>query len=219
MRLLSTLLLLALGLSAASCGSAAEESAAGDSIAAARDDSVGRARQDSINRAQPGYIVDSILPIEEQLRRFRLDLPRVSSLAGGLPSREALVLAFVRAVEQRDTTALVRLAVSAAEFAWLVYPSSDYTKPPLQQAPQIVWFLASSESDQGLRRLLARHGGAPLGFHFHRCADTPAVQGRNRLWSGCVVVLGDSAAPPIRLFGTLLERDGRWKVLSFANQY
>ena len=36
-----------------------------------RRDSVARARQDSINRTLPGYVVDSILPIEEEVRRFK----------------------------------------------------------------------------------------------------------------------------------------------------
>src|SRR5678815_1044414 len=36
-----------------------------------RADSIARARQDSINRASPGYVIDSVLPVEEELRRFR----------------------------------------------------------------------------------------------------------------------------------------------------
>ena len=43
-------------------------------IDSARADSIALVRQDSINRAQPGYIVDSILPMDEQLRRFRAGL-------------------------------------------------------------------------------------------------------------------------------------------------
>jgi hypothetical protein len=58
-----------------------------------REDSVARARQDSINRAQPGYIVDSVLPVEEELRRFREALggTPATKLANGSESREALV--------------------------------------------------------------------------------------------------------------------------------
>ena len=50
-----------------------------DSLAARRDsiraDSVARARQDSINRATPGYVIDSLLPPEEEARRFRAAFP------------------------------------------------------------------------------------------------------------------------------------------------
>jgi hypothetical protein len=50
-----------LGFAIAACGEG--HAAAVDS---ARADSIALVRQDSINRAQPGYVVDSILPMEEQ---------------------------------------------------------------------------------------------------------------------------------------------------------
>ena len=73
------------------CARAGEsESRAADSI---RTDSIARARQDSVNRAQPGYVVDSLLPIEEELRRFRAAIggSPVTALAHGSASREELV--------------------------------------------------------------------------------------------------------------------------------
>ena len=45
-----------------------------------------------------GRVVDSILPREEALRRFREGLPPVDSLSGGAESRDALVAEFVRAL-------------------------------------------------------------------------------------------------------------------------
>ena len=107
-----------------------------DSVTAVRADSTARAKQDSINRAQPGYIVDSILPVEEELRRFRADLPDAPTrLVGGTDNRDALVAAFLHAVQARDSAALARLALTRAEFAYLVYPSSPYTVTPYRQAP------------------------------------------------------------------------------------
>src|SRR5512138_1154903 len=52
----------------ARAGVVSRRSAAADSTSA---DSIERARQDSINRSQPGYVVDSARPPEEDLRRFR----------------------------------------------------------------------------------------------------------------------------------------------------
>src|SRR3954471_18553957 len=54
-------------------------------------DSIARARQDSVNRAQPGYVVDSILPTEEAVRRFKQSLggPEVTTLDDESASREA----------------------------------------------------------------------------------------------------------------------------------
>lgn len=180
-------------------------------------DTEARARRDSINRTTPGYIVDSLLPISEHLSRFRVGLADVDAFSDGLSSAGALVRAIVAGVERADTAALLRLAITRAEFAWLVYPASPYTRPPLRQAPEIVWYLQSGASYQGLNRLLDRLGNTSLGFEGYSCAE-PVSQGANTLLPGCVVMDRDVPRGR-RLFGTLVERDGRWKVLSYANDY
>src|SRR5215213_7249409 len=107
----------------------------------ARTDSIARAHQDSIDRATPGYVIDSLLPVEEELRRFR-------EVIGGSPvivlqhassSREALVRRFVRDLATHDTADLGRAAVSPREFADLIYPDSPNTRPPYRQSPAFVW--------------------------------------------------------------------------------
>src|SRR5688572_26727647 len=99
------------------------DSAATASADTVRADSIARARQDSINRAQPGYIVDSILPVEEELRRFREAVggAGVTTLANGSPSRDALVRRLVQAVAKQDSADLRAMSVTAREFADLVY--------------------------------------------------------------------------------------------------
>lgn len=211
-----TLVILALALvtAPAACDRPAE---AADPV---RADSTARARQDSINRAQPGYVVDSILPIEEALRRFRAGLgPAPAGLVGGAASRHELVRRLTDALEAGDTKALVSLLMDRVEFAWLVYPESPWTAPPLRQGPGLVWMLASRESSAGLGRLLARLGGRPLGYQSYACDARPEIVGRSRVWRGCVVRFlrapGDTAS--MRLFAGIIEREGRFKVYSYAN--
>ena len=43
---------------------------------------------DSTPWRQPGDVIDSILPMEEHLRRFRDGIPEVTALSGGATSRE-----------------------------------------------------------------------------------------------------------------------------------
>jgi hypothetical protein len=186
-----------------------------------RADSIARAQQDSIVRSHPGYVVDSALPIEEALRRFRADINDTPTvLSGGARSRDALVAAFARAVERGDSVALRRMAMTRAEFAFLVYPSSQYTRPPYQQQPQIVWILLSAAGDKGMKRLVERRAGEPFGLLAHDCPAPPASEGENRLWRGCVV---RRMRPPAdtateRLFGPILERGGRFKFYSYGNE-
>ena len=187
----------------------------------ARADSLARAHQDSVNRAQPGYIVDSILPMEEQLRRFRVGLPDApSQLHDAATSREMLVRQFVRSLEAADTAALVGLTISKAEFAYLVFPESPLSAPPYEQAPDLVWMRLAAASGTGLKRLLDRMGGEPVGFRSVSCNEVPLVEGRNRIWRDCSVRFGSgSGSQTLQLFAGIIERQGRFKILSYANAF
>ncbi len=91
------------------------EASAPDSATLARRAEAERARQDSIVRARPGYIIDSLLPVEEEIRRFQATIPvRPTAFSNAARSRSELVKQFVRALEQNDTTALRHLVVDRA---------------------------------------------------------------------------------------------------------
>ena len=74
-------------------------------------------------------------------------------------------------------------------------------------------------TDKGLTRLLGRFGGKPLGYTGFTCPGSTDRQGENSLWSGCVVSrvtpAGDTTT--LRMFGAIVERAGRFKLLSLAN--
>ena len=214
----------------AACGTnnnAAERVRRVTSTVAARDsvlkDSLARARQDSINRTLPGYVVDSILPVEEMLRRFRAAVggAPVIALRDGSASRDALVQRFMRAVVAADSNDLRAMAVNAREFADLIYPESPNTKPPYQQDPSLVWRTMQNPSASGLKRLVRRAGGVPVRLASYKCEAAEAKQGRNILWSGCFLTLvgekGDTSTH--RFFGTIVEREGRFKFMSFKNEF
>ena len=186
-----------------------------------RADSVARVRQDSINRAQPGYVVDSILPVEEQLRRFRENMTEpLNAFVGGGTTADELVRSFVRAVESADTVALVRITISRAEFAWLIYPDSPLSSRPYQQAPDLVWMQHAASSVTGLARVLERLGGRSIGYRGWSCDRQPFLEGRNRIWRGCIVQFDQAPdAKSLQLFASIVERSGRYKILSYANGY
>lgn len=165
-------------------------------------------------------VVDSALPIPELLARFRAtvaDTP--TTLAGGAPSADALARALLIAVSAHDTATVRGLLLSRAEFAWLYYPHTRYTAPPYELGPELVWFTSSAASEKGAGRLLARFGGRPLRFERLVCPDSTDAEGPNVIQRGCVVRFapGDSAVRELQLFGALLQRDGRYKFLSYAN--
>lgn len=165
-------------------------------------------------------VVDSALPIAELLARFQATLPDTpSTLVGGAESPEALTRALFEAVGTHDTVALRTLLVSRAEFGFLYYPHSQFTRAPYELAPDLVWLTMVSASEKGAGRLLARYGGRRLRLERLVCDDSVQTEGPNRLQRGCRVrfVVPDSGVREVQLFGALLARDGRTKFLSFAN--
>lgn len=163
--------------------------------------------------------VDSALPSGQALRRFREGLPEVRELSGGAESREALVRRWVRALEEQDTAALRALVLSPAEFAWLYHPELPAGSPAARMRPEVLWLLVQQNSEKGIVRVVRRLGGRPLGYLGHTCPAPAVRQGASRLWEGCAVTRaaapGDTAAQ--RLFGSIVERGGRFKFVSYAN--
>jgi hypothetical protein len=205
------------------CDRAATADAATIRADSVRRDSIARATQDSINRTLPGYVVDSIFPVEEEVRRFKAKIggAPLAALQSASESREALVRRIVRDVAMGDTTDLAATAITPREFIDLVYPSSPYTHPPYKESPAIVWMQIANPSNSGFLRLTRRLGGRAFEYESHRCADKPERQGQNTLWVGCTIRVLDPQHETITQtwFGTIIERDGRFKVMSFRNQF
>lgn len=168
-------------------------------------------------------IVDSIFPIQEELRRFRdaLGGEAPTGLSGGASSRDALVDRFVTALEAADTATFQDLLLTRAEFAWLYYPHTRFTAPPYELAPGLLWFQMENGTSRGFHRMMLRMGGRPAHVAGYACPQEPLVEGPNRVWEECVLHL----APPggeardFRLFGSILERDGIFKFVSYTNGF
>jgi hypothetical protein len=159
--------------------------------------------------------------IEQQLSAFRrtVRVPAPDSMDGERSAR-ALVRRFALALERADTNAFRQMALTRAEFAYLYYPESPYTAKPYRQDPALLWFMIQEGSNKGLTRLFDRYAGSPTGYVGYRCSAASEVHGSTRLWPRCfirrVVTRGDTIED--RLFGTIIERNGRFKFLSYVNK-
>ncbi|MEX0979607.1 MAG: hypothetical protein WDZ89_00840 [Gemmatimonadota bacterium] len=174
-------------------------------------------------------LVDSIFTVEEEIRRFRETLGEApDSLRRAAPGRDALVLRFVAALQAADTAALAGLALDPAEFAWFYYPDSRYTRRPYRLGPALVWYQLQNRSGRGLTRLLRRYGGHDMGYVAYDCPEAPVTEGESRYWHGCEILhtvpdeatgerAGGSEPVRIRLFGSIMEREGRYKLVGFSN--
>lgn len=169
--------------------------------------------------SQAAY-VDSVVSRAEALRSFRADLrERPAALDGDYASREALVRRFVHVVEQDDTLGLVALVITRAEFAYLYYPSNPASRPPYDLAPGLMWFQLQESNRKSVLALLRERGGAPLDYVGHDCSRSQR-QGVNTIWSECELLRrapgGETRRE--RLFGTIIERQGRYKFVGLGNE-
>lgn len=168
-----------------------------------------------------GGVVDSILPIAVHLERFRKDLgPSPDSLIHASSSVESLVEHWVTAVAKNDTAALNRMVMNRAEFAWFYYPESKMSKPPYEAPPELFWGQLLGSSDEGARGALKALGGKPVRLKKLNCPNAPTIEGSNRLHEGCAVTLqvGGSTLSEGVYFGTILERDHRFKFVGYSNR-
>jgi hypothetical protein len=169
----------------------------------------------------PAEVVDSVLPMDVMLQRFRTGLPEPERLTGGADSRDGLVEGLVRALQESDTLAFERFSMGMSEWAWLYYGTAAQAQPPYELPPGMAWLQFQETNRTGALRALERLGGHALVYRGHVCDPAPTLEGGNRIWIGCTVTLGVDGAPPapVRLFSSILERDGRWVVLSYANDF
>jgi hypothetical protein len=177
--------------------------------------------RDAAPRAEAAVPVDTIRPAAEALTRFREGLPRVDSLAGGADSRDGLIARFVEAVARQDTAAVRGMVLDRAEYAWIYFPSLQRMNPATNLQPEVMWMLHAQESEKGITRVLRRLGGGQARFGGYACEAAPQVEGASRYWHACTVetIAQDGEKATLKLFGSLVERGGRWKIVSYANDF
>jgi hypothetical protein len=160
--------------------------------------------------------------MRDALERFRTTVQGTppDTLTGGASSRDELMRRFADAVQRADTTALIAMTMNRAEFAYLYYPHTIYTRPPYQQDAETAWLLSKMNSEKGLTRILQRFGAKPFEVAGLDCAADPKQEGPNRYWPGCTLTTHVDGAPPsMRWFGSIWERDARFKFVSYANDF
>jgi hypothetical protein len=170
--------------------------------------------------AQAAVRVDSAVAVTRALADFRRTVPETRELGGRYAGNpDSLVARFVTALERSDSAAFMPMMMDRAEFAWLYYADDPQSRPPYELPPDIMWFQRMQQGEKGITRALQKFGGRPLAYRGYACADS-ATLGRNRVWRDCRLDVVDAAGERVkaRLFGGIVERGGRYKILSYANE-
>jgi hypothetical protein len=124
----------------------------------------------------------------------------------------------VRRVAANDAAGLARLALTETEFRDHVWPHLPVSRPDRNVPFDYVWGQQRQRSDGFLRETMARHGGRAYTFLGLRFAGEASEYGPVTVRRDSVlhVRTPDGDETDVRLFGSVLEQGGRYKVYSFV---
>ena len=141
-------------------------------------------------------------------------------LAHSYESPETLAGAVLAAIERQDVNALRDLALNEQEFREHVWPELPASRPERNLPFGFVWGDLRQKSETALAQTLGQHGGrkyvlTAIGF----TGDTTTYRSyRVRRQSEVTVRGSDGGERHLRLFGSVIEKDRRFKVFSYVIQ-
>ena len=133
-------------------------------------------------------------------------------------SPEALGRAVLAALADNDGDRLASLALSELEFRTVVWPELPSSRPERGLPFDYAWGDLHQKSNNSLRRLVARHGGKRYELDAVTFAGETTQYDTYRVHRESVLDLRDEAGEALTLsfFGSVLERDGQFKVFSYV---
>lgn len=143
--------------------------------------------------------------------------PSREPLAGTRESPRAVAEALLDAVAADDGAALQSLALSEQEFRQHVWPDLPAARPERNLPFSYVWGDLRQKSAAGLARTQSAHGGRRYRLQDVRFSGKTSYPGYTVHRDGVLVVEGPGGQEEeLRLCGSMIEQDGRWKVFSYA---
>lgn len=145
--------------------------------------------------------------------------PDVERLRPTWGSAEEAAEAFLEALAADDVERMRSGALTGEEFADVVWPELPSSRPNHNVPLDYAWRDLNQKSTNSLRRVARRYGGRRYRLErvefLSETTDyiTFAVHRDARL----VLVDEEGVTRRLRLFGSMIERGGRWKLFSFVN--
>ncbi len=103
------------------------------------------------------------------------------------------------------------------EFKTLVYPELPAADPARNTSAEFVWSMLQTRSESSLHSIMAAVGGRQLSFEEIRFTGETTRYESYKVHRESLLVLRDEAGDrqTVRLFGSVLEMDGQFKIFSF----
>lgn len=141
-----------------------------------------------------------------------------SPLPNSHTALEALAAAVLDAVESRDAAALRSLALDEREFREHVWPELPVSRPERNMPFGYVWTDVRTKSEAGLNAVLAAYGGRRYQLDRVRFTGGATQYETFVVHRDSVVDVrdGDGRRETLQLFGSVIEKGGRFKVFSYV---
>jgi hypothetical protein len=133
-------------------------------------------------------------------------------------SAEALAREVLSAFARGDEARLGALALNEQEFRDHVWPDLPAARPERNLPFSFVWGDLRPKSEYSLQQALAEHGGQPYTLASVRFDGETTRYGSYAVHRVTVLRVRDGRGQEadLRLFGSMLEKDGAWKVFSYV---
>ena len=144
--------------------------------------------------------------------------PAPKPLSHAFESPEALARVVLDALAARDQATLGALPLSATEFRQIVWPELPSSRPEVNLPVEYAWGDLSTKSRGHLGATLDEWGGRRLALvRLEFRGDTTAYKTFSVHRDAQLTVRTDTGEERrIRLFGSILERDGQFKLFSYV---
>jgi hypothetical protein len=141
-----------------------------------------------------------------------------AALPNAHESPDALSRAVLEALAERDADALHALALDKGEFAGHVWPELPAARPARNLSSSFVWGDLNQKSNITLRATLAAHGGKQYDFVSIRFLGKKTDYRSYRVHRESELTVKDAEGNErqLRLFGSMIEKGGRYKVFSYV---
>lgn len=139
------------------------------------------------------------------------------ALSPAFHSKDAAVEAFLAALASRDRGALEASTLNEREFRRDIWPALPASDANVGMPPDYVWAETAQKNAGFLSQLLEEHGGTPYTLVVATFAGGTSDYGAFRVHRKTVLDVRGPAGPvTLRLFGSMVESGGRWKIYSLV---
>ena len=154
-----------------------------------------------------GLLMASVQQTTSELRR----------LDGAAGSPDELVRRFLDGLARNEPDEVRRLALSEEEFRKFVWPELPSADPRRNLTAEFVWGNLNIRSESNLHSMMAAIGGRRFIFEEIRFTGEVTQYETYRVHRGSLLALMDEVGErqDVRLFGSVLELDGQFKIFSF----